>query len=204
MKKKFATTKKYSKMYHYMSVRDSLLSGIRACSFLLLQSPAPADNSEYPAPLHSAQIGFRWSPTSGTRETLGVLVMNGKLFLLLFFFLSTSTVLFADEFQESQLPWPQEITTIAKKSIYLSIENLSSPDETSSSRFPEGRQSQNFNFPYKESEDFKIVGYTVSDDVYTIYFQGIEFDGFGPSIAVEIDLAGGKWSVNRVYIKADA
>ena len=29
-----------------------------------------AYNSEYAVPLRFAQIGFRWSPTSGTRETL--------------------------------------------------------------------------------------------------------------------------------------
>jgi hypothetical protein len=33
-------------------------------------------NSEYPAPLRSAQIGSRWSPTSGTRGTLAVSVKN--------------------------------------------------------------------------------------------------------------------------------
>jgi predicted nucleotidyltransferase len=33
-------------------------------------APETSYNSEYPAPLRSAQIGSRWSPTSGTRETL--------------------------------------------------------------------------------------------------------------------------------------
>lgn len=28
------------------------------------------NNNEYPDPLYSAQIGSRWSPTSGTRGTL--------------------------------------------------------------------------------------------------------------------------------------
>jgi hypothetical protein len=33
------------------------------------RSSGTTHNSEYPAPLRSAQIGSRWSPTSGTRST---------------------------------------------------------------------------------------------------------------------------------------
>ncbi len=33
-------------------------------------------NSEYPATLHSAQIGSRCSPTSGTRRTVCVMLGN--------------------------------------------------------------------------------------------------------------------------------
>jgi len=41
-----------------------------------MQHTMPAHNSEYPATLRSAQIGSRWSPTSGTRETLWASVKN--------------------------------------------------------------------------------------------------------------------------------
>ena len=39
----------------------------------------PADNSEYPATLRFAQIGSRWSPTSGTRGTLSEILAQRQI-----------------------------------------------------------------------------------------------------------------------------
>lgn len=38
-----------------------------------MNSHGKAHNGDYPTSLHFAQIGSRWSPTPGTRETLGTM-----------------------------------------------------------------------------------------------------------------------------------
>ena len=46
----------------------------------------------------------------------------------------------------------------------------------------EGRTSSDFYFLYRNSKDFKAIGYSFSenDSVYTIEFRGIELMGSGP------------------------
>ncbi len=51
-----------------VSQSTSLYFGI-----IVRDQPGIKHNSEYPAALRSAQIGSRWSPTSGTRGTLNVM-----------------------------------------------------------------------------------------------------------------------------------
>jgi len=111
---------------------------------------------------------------------------------------------FASGIPEEDLPWSQEITIKAKEAIFLSIENLSKPIDESDPLFPEGRLSPDFYFPYIDSEDFKVVGYSHPEEssIYTIDFHGIEFRGFGPRIAVEINIKTG--TVCRVFVLADS
>ena len=129
--------------------------------------------------------------------------MHKKYFIILIL-LILSSISFASGIPDEDLPWSQEITEVAKNAMFLSIENLTKPIEKCDPHFPEGRSSSNFYFPYKNSEDFKVIGYSFSEanTVYTIEFHGIEFTGFGPRISVEIDITSGK--IYRVYIKADA
>jgi len=54
-----------------------MCSGGRGGGKIFLKSAlCPAHNSEYPAPLRFAQIGSRWSPTSGTRRTLDAMPLK--------------------------------------------------------------------------------------------------------------------------------
>ena len=117
-----------------------------------------------------------------------------KIWIVFLLLLSFQFSTFASGIPEEDLPWPQEITEKAKEAIFLSIENLSKPIDECDPSFPEGRLSPDFYFPYVDSEDFKVVGYSYPEgsSVYTINFHGIEFMGSGPRIAVEIDIKTSK------------
>lgn len=111
-------------------------------------------------------------------------------------------IAFSSGIQDEDLPWKPEITILAKSAIFKSIQNLSKPLSERDSNFP--KECQIGDFPYIDSQDFKVVGYSsiTNTDLYVIEFHGSDFMGFGPRITVEIDIETGE--VFSVFILADS